>query len=289
MTVGASILIPTRQPGPQIETVLDSIFEQRAACAFEVVIVDSGSSADDLERMRRFPVRLEEIKPFEFGHGRTRNLLGQLARGEVLLYLSQDAQPASPDWLATLVRAVEQPNVAGAYARQIPRPDADPFIRYFLEVTYGPRAARRRLNNSRQLRLADIFFSNVSSALRRDVWTRIPFRDDAVMSEDQYWAHDALCAGYEVVYEPTAQVFHSHNYSLRSLYARNWLSGASLRGLIADTRSAVLRRGLAYVAAEALWLARRGYGAALPYLLIYEATRSFGFACGAAGVLAPRR
>ncbi|MBV9547563.1 MAG: glycosyltransferase [Chloroflexi bacterium] len=280
-------MIPTLNPGRQIEDVLSAIYEQRGGAAFEVVIVDSGSCSDDLARMRRFPAQLHQIRPSEFRHGRTRNLLGQLSRGEALLYLSQDARPASPDWMATLLHALAAPNVGGVYARQVPHADADPFIRYFLDVTYGPRATRRRLRCADRVHIDDIFFSNVSSALRREVWTQVPFRDDVLMSEDQYWAYDALRAGYEVVYEPAAQVLHSHNYSLRSLYARNWLSGASLRGLITDSRPAVLRRGLLYVLREAAWLIRAGVPEALPYMLAYEATRSAGFAFGSAGVFAP--
>ena len=63
------------------------------------------------------------------------------------------------------------------------------------------------------------------------------------MSEDQYWAYDVLRAGFEVAYHPAAQVFHSHNYSLGALFNRNWQSGASLRGLMADHPLAIGRRG----------------------------------------------
>ncbi|MBI2756937.1 MAG: glycosyltransferase [Chloroflexi bacterium] len=278
----ASILLPTKNPGPGITSVLEAIFRQEAPVTFEVVIVDSGSCQADLERMRRFPVQLAQIPPAEFGHGRTRNLLGRRARGDVLVYLSQDAQPASPSWLATLVRPLGEPGVAGAYARQLPRPDADPMARFFLQEMYGCQPARRQAAPGQRLRLADMFFSNASSAVRRDVWQRFPFREDVVMSEDQYWAHDVLRAGYCVVYEPAAQVLHSHNYSLRSLFRRNRLSGASLRGLIADSAGAVAARGLRYVAREAAFLVRAGQPAWLAFLLPYEAAKALGFALGAA-------
>ena len=125
-----------------------------------------------------------------------------------------------------------------------------------------------------------MFFSNVGSAIRADVWRAFPFRDNVVMSEDQYWAHDVLRAGYELVYEPRAGVLHSHEYSLRTLFQRNRLSGASLRGLIADSGGGIAGRGLAYLAAEARFLTRRGALRWLPYMLLYEATRAAGFAAG---------
>ena len=234
--------------------------------------------------MRAFPPRLLTIPGREFGHGRTRNLLAREARGEVLLYLSQDAVPAGRHWLATLAATLVEPNVAGAYARQLPCPDAHPFSRFFLERTYGPKPARRSAPHTASVRIHDMFFSNVSSAIRREVWQRLPFRDDVIMSEDQYWAYDALRAGYDVVYQPAAAVYHSHDYSLPALFRRNRASGASLRGLIADTPRDIAGRGLAYIAAEAAYVLHTGQARWLPYLPLYEAAKALGFALGSAGV-----
>ena len=276
----ASVLIPTRNPGPQIEDVLGAIFGQQVDFEFEVIVVDSTSRDADVGRMRGFPLEFHQIAPSEFGHGRTRNLLASQARGEVLLYLSQDAQPVGGEWMSTLVRPLEDQKVAGSYAQQVPRPDADPLIRFFLARTYGNQPARRRIHNGASVRIDQIFFSNVSSAIRRDVWQRYPFRDDLIMSEDQYWAFDVLRAGYDVVYEPAARVFHSHNYSLRTLFRRNWDSGASLRGLIADSPAGIARRGLTYVLGQASYLVASGRPHWVPYMLIYEATKALGFSMG---------
>jgi rhamnosyltransferase len=278
----ASVLIPTYNPGPGIDRVLGAVFAQQPGdnFDFEVVIVDSSSSPADVERMRAFPVRFEQIPKAEFGHGRTRNVLAELARGDMLLYMSQDAVPASQHWMRTLVEPLAEPAVAGAYARQIPRPNADPLIRFFLARTYGPRSVRRRVVHTDAVSIEDIFFSNVSSAIRRDVWKRFPFREGVVMSEDQYWACDVLRAGYEVVYQPRAQVYHSHNYSLRALFRRNWQSGASLRGLIGDSPSDIGRRGLSYVGGQAQFLVRNGRAYWLPYMLVYEGIKALGFSLG---------
>jgi rhamnosyltransferase len=182
--------------------------------------------------------------------------------------------------MRTLVQPFDNPLVAGCYARQVPRANADPLIRFFLAQTYGPRPARRRVNPGEGVRIDQIFFSNVSSAIRRDVWARYPFRDDVIMSEDQYWAYDVLKAGHVVVYHPSAQVLHSHNYSLPTLFRRNWDSGASLRGLIADSPTTIARRGFSYVAGQAAYLVRNGRAQWLPYMFVYEITKALGFAMG---------
>jgi rhamnosyltransferase len=230
--------------------------------------------------MRRYPVRFWRIAAEDFGHGRTRNFLAGEARGAVLVLLSQDAEPASTEWLAALVAPLAEPTVAGVYGRQIPRADTDPLMRFTLAELYGPTPAVRSLRPGARARFDEVFFSNVNSAIRRDVWQRIPFREDVVMSEDAYWARDAMRAGYAVAYEPRARVYHAHRYSLRGAFHRHRLSGASLRGLIADTPASISLRGLTYLAREAAFLARHGHLAWLPYMLVYEAAKATGFALG---------
>jgi rhamnosyltransferase len=276
----ASVLIPTHNPGVAIRGVLESVFAQAAPFEFEVIIVDSSSRDTDVAVMRSFPVHFHQIGKDEFGHGRTRNLLAHLAQGDLLYYVSQDAEPANREWMRELAEPLTDSAAAGSYARQIPRPNADPLIRFFLASTYGACPVRRTQVHGETVRIDEIFFSNVSSAIRRDVWLRYPFREDVIMSEDQYWAYDVLRAGYEVVYQPSAVVRHSHNYSLRSLLQRNLQSGASLRGLIADSRGAIARRGLAYARGEAAYLTRSGRAHWLPYMLVYELTKALGFSIG---------
>ncbi len=54
-------------------------------------------------------------------------------QGDLVVLLVQDALPASEDWLVALTRPLrEDEGVAGAYARQVPRPDADAVTRYYL-------------------------------------------------------------------------------------------------------------------------------------------------------------
>src|SRR5205085_990958 len=140
-----SVLLPTRNPGPAIMSVLDAVFAQETDLNYEVLVVDSGSQPHDLTHIKSFPVQLTSIPPSSFGHGRTRNLLAQRARGDALLFLSQDAEPASPRWMDTLVAPLRDSSVAGAYARQIPRANADPLIRFFLKELYSAQPSRRGL------------------------------------------------------------------------------------------------------------------------------------------------
>src|SRR5579884_2360632 len=181
----ASIILLTRQAGPYLERLLPMLFSQVAPEPYEVIAVDSGSTDGTIEQFRRWPVRLQQIPPREFGFGRTKNQAAALARGRALVFLSQDALPVGPRWLATLVGNLEAPNVAGSYGRQLPWPHTAPPQWYFLETTYPPRRLVRRGSS---VASDGVAFSNANAAIRRDVWERFPFDESLLMSEDQDWA-----------------------------------------------------------------------------------------------------
>ena len=151
-----SVVIPVKDGGADLGRCLDAIGRQVVEHEVEVVIVDSGSRDGSAELARSRGARVHEIPASEFGHGRTRNLGAELARGEVLVFTSQDAFAADETWLATLVHSLAgTERVAGAYGRQLPHDDATPPERYFLDFLYGPEARRQRLEGGRARLRAD--------------------------------------------------------------------------------------------------------------------------------------
>ena len=94
------------------------------------------------------------------------------------------------------------------------------------------------------------------------------------------WAKQVLLAGHRLLYEPSAAVFHSHNYGLRDVFRRNFDSGAGLVGIAEDTFAAMV----IYEARHLVQCVRiLLYGADLlwiPYLFAYEATRATAFVVG---------
>jgi len=101
-----SIFIPTKNAGPKFQKTLENIFLQLYK-NFEVIILDSGSTDKTLSIIKKFKTHLYKIKPNEFGHGKTRNLALKLARGEYIVYLSQDALPANQFWLSNLIKSLK--------------------------------------------------------------------------------------------------------------------------------------------------------------------------------------
>src|SRR5829696_8570533 len=131
----ASVIIPTKNPGPMFRDVLASVRNQVTDWPFEVIIVDSGSTDGTADFIREHrDVTLIEINPKDFGHGRTRNLAIEKARGTFCALLTHDALPADRNWLANLVAAIEQDEeIAGAFGPHLAYPEHGAFTKRDLE------------------------------------------------------------------------------------------------------------------------------------------------------------
>lgn len=284
-----SIVILTKNGDPLFKEVLAGLFACEGISEAEVLIIDSGSSDNTLDYATEYPqIRVHKIPPSEFGHGKTRNLGARLTTGEIIIYLVQDATPATPDFLKCLTAPVADEDFAAAFGRQLPRPATNKIEKIFLEHTYPARREVRASLDKQELGIKSIFFSNVCSAIRRDVWERIPFDESLIMSEDQLWAKQVLLAGHRILYEPSAMVLHSHNYGLKDVFKRNFDSGVSLTGITHDTFSGMASYELRYLASSLRKLVRSGGWWWIPYLFANEATRATAFAAGQRAHLLPR-
>ena len=280
-----SVVIPVKNGGDGLRRCLAAIHGQRTSADVEVVVVDSGSGDGSLEVARAAGARILEVAPESFSHGASRNLGAREARGDVLVFLSQDAIPVDADWLERLLAPLAEPRVGGVYGRQLPNHDATPPESYFLNFLYGAQPRRQAAGSEAELSMATTLFSNVNSALPRSLWERVPFAEDIVMSEDQEWSRRVLLEGYVIAYEPAAAVRHSHNYTLRAAFRRFFDSGASSsRAYMAGRRHSgqVLRsEAVRYGAGEMNWLWRTGQRRWIPYAVLYESTKMAGLVAGA--------
>ena len=282
-----SIVILTKNEATNVGLCLDSIFAQEYQGEFEVLVIDSGSEDGTLEIVRGYPVTLVEIPREEFSHGGTRNLGASLGQGQYIVYITADAFAADAYWLRNLTARLDRPEVAGVYGRQIPKEDASPVERFMLGYLYGPQKRVQAWEEGEVVDIDLTWFSDVNSVVRKSVWQDYNFAEDLIMSEDQEWAKRVLLGGHLIVYEPEAAVFHSHNYSLGRLFRRNFDSAHSLRRITEDHVSNIIGHGLRYIAEEMVFLTCEGLWYMIPYALLYETCRAFGFLAGRYGHLLP--
>jgi glycosyltransferase involved in cell wall biosynthesis len=235
-----SIVVPTRNGAATLPALIDAIARQRVDFPFELVVVDSSSTDGSVGLLRDRADRFISIAPASFDHGATRNLAIANSRGELIVLIVQDAQPASDDWLTALTMPLRADStLAGVCARQEARPDASRLTRRRLERWLAASSAPRIMALSGQPefealtpieRLARCAFDNVCSCIRRSVWAAHPFPPTPI-AEDLEWAREVMLAGHRLAYVPSAVVIHSHERSLRYEFTRTRLLHRRLKEL----------------------------------------------------------
>jgi rhamnosyltransferase len=244
-----SILLLTKNDAHNVSSCLNAIYSQNGIDPFEVIAIDSGSTDGTLDVLRRFPIELRQIPPETFHHARTRNLAAGYAKGEILVFLSQDAIPASSKWLRTLLSNFDDAQVGAVYGRQLPKQGASVERQDALNTLYGAQKIVKDPRARNDFGYLFYHFSNVNSALRRSIWRSAQFPENLKVFEDLGIAKRVLDAGWKIVYESEAAVFHSHQHSTVELFKRYFDIGYSLKLLgiwdAPGTRQSMLRDALA--------------------------------------------
>lgn len=249
-SLDATVIIPTLNGERYLERLLGMLERQEFDGTVEVLVIDSGSTDRTRAIVRAHPlVRLHEIPNSEFGHGKTRNLAARLARGRFLAFLTQDAIPLTPHWLASITAPLEASgaDAVAVLGRQEPRPDCFPLQKYEIQTVFDRFGAEPVLYARGETEPTDAemdllaFYSDVNSATRRDfLLDVIPYRD-LRYSEDLAFARDLIEAGYRRAYAPEGSVEHSNDLTLREYGKRMFDETLSMRRL--DESAAVFGLG----------------------------------------------
>ncbi|HEY6761436.1 MAG TPA: glycosyltransferase [Baekduia sp.] len=258
-----SIVIPVKDGARYLAELLSAVLAQAADApgGLEVLVVDSGSTDDSVLIARDAGVRVLEIDPATFGHGRTRNLGAESTGGDVIAFLTQDATPV-PGWLAALLAGFDLAEDVGAvYGPHRARPDTSPMIARELDAFFASHAGPEG-GPALQREGDDAYLSNVNAAYRRDCWEAIRF-PDVPYSEDQGFARAMLAAGWAKAYMPSAAVLHAHDYPPVQFARRYFDEYRGLRQTIGHVERLGLRSGYrdvrSLVAHDRAWMREAGY------------------------------
>src|SRR5580765_960266 len=135
------IIIPTRNAGPMLDDVLSAIAGQSGRFEPEIVAIDSGSTDGTVDRLKRSGATVLDVQPGEFNHGQTRNDALKAVDGDFAILLVQDAIPASRTWLSALLQPLlDDPSVAGTFARQVPNARASRVTAHYLAQWIAARS-----------------------------------------------------------------------------------------------------------------------------------------------------
>lgn len=217
------ILIPTYKPGPEFAMLLRRLACQRYP-VHQVMIVNTEKEYWNPAFEKEYPgCRVIHIRREEFNHGGTRRRMAELSGADLFICMTQDALPADENLVGNLAEAFKDPRVKAAYARQLPREDCSLLERCARQFNYPAEDRIKTREDLETLGIKTFFCSDVCAAYDKKTYCELGgFPEKVNFNEDMIYASKVIQAGYAVAYVSRARVIHSHNYSGRQQFHRNF-------------------------------------------------------------------
>ena len=164
----------------------------------------------------------------EFDHGKTRNKGASKSDADVFVFMTQDAIPKDEMLIEKLTAPLADSKIACSYARQLPAADATVTERLTRDFNYPAKAFIKTKKDLEKLGIKTYFCSNVCCAYNAGIFREMKgFVNRTIFNEDMIYAAKAIENGYGIAYAADACVVHSHNYSGKQQFHRNFDLGVS--------------------------------------------------------------
>lgn len=224
-----SLVILTLDAGEEIGNLLKRLLAQTVV-PNEILVVDSASTDNTVSIAKEYPgVRVLSIERKDFNHGLTRDMALREATGDIVCFMTQDAVPANDKFVENLIAPIlSDGEIAISSGRQLPKADARRFEQLVRAFNYTDVSYVRSKADVSKLGIKTYFATDVCAAYRRSQYLELGGFGKTNMSEDMLMAAKAINAGYKVAYAANAEVYHSHNLTLKEQYRRNYAIGVFL-------------------------------------------------------------
>ena len=290
------VVIPTYKPGKKFSRLLKMLQRQTWPVG-KIIVMNTEKSfwnEHGFEGIKNLEVH--HLTKEEFDHGETRNRGMRFSRADIVVFMTDDAVPADEHLIEALVKAFKQRGPQGeavimAYARQLPDKDCPLAERYTRSFNYPEESCVKTRADLEQMGIKTFFASNVCCAYDREkFWFQGGFIRKTIFNEDMIFAGKAILEDdYAVAYVASARVIHSHNYTCRQQFKRNFdlaVSQADHPELFGCVRSE--SEGIRLVKSTARFLIRRGKPWLVPGLVVKSGFKFLGYRAGKCYRLLPK-
>ncbi|QIP12032.1 glycosyltransferase [Spirosoma aureum] len=277
-----SVVIPTFNAAQYLPKLLLALSTQ--TIQYELIILDSESTDDTCLLLSKAAIPFITVPKSSFNHGTTRNLGVELSKYEIVVFLTQDALPASDTTLEALVKGLQNDaNSAMAYGRQLPYPETDIFGRFARYINYPEQSLVKSKSMIPQLGIKTCSCSNSFAVYKKTLLKQIGgFPKNTILGEDVTVAARFILDGYSLVYCAEAQVYHSHTYSIPEEFRRYFDIGVfhqQQREILKAFRKAEAE-GFRYVLDESNYLIQMNKKRLLPMQYVRTVAKLVGYRAG---------
>ena len=227
------IIIPAYKPDEKFRKLIEML-EKQTVCVNKIIVINTEEKYMDafcagtrfLSEHKNLSVH--HISRKEFDHGKSRNLGAKKSEADILVFMTQDAVPANEFLLERLIAPLKDENVACSYARQLPKADSTMTEKLTREFNYPAEGKVKSKEDLQKLGIKTYFCSNVCCAYNAKIFKDCKgFINHTIFNEDMIYAAKVIGNGYRIAYAADAEVIHSHNYSARQQFHRNFDLGVS--------------------------------------------------------------
>lgn len=222
------IIIPAYKPGNEFQELLKRLMNQTIK-PNQVYILQTIEDGEKLMKSEDEKIKIYPIQKKDFDHGQTRAFGAKQSSADYIMFMTQDAMPADEHLLEELIKGFsDYENVGIVYGRQLARADADIAEQIARNQSYP---AQSRLKTKADLEILGIktyFCSDVCAVYDRSIYTELGgFVYPTIFNEDMIMASKVIQSGRSVYYAAEAKVIHSHSYTCKQQFVRNFDLGVS--------------------------------------------------------------
>ncbi len=287
-----SVIIPTLNGGESLRELLAGLSIQ-TVLPDEILVIDSQSNDNTVEVAKIYGAQVLPIERASFDHGTTRSMAARVAKGDILVYFTQDVVPAHRRLLELLISPLlGSDSVAVSYGRQLPAFDADEISAHLRQFNYRDTSCLRTFEDRELLGLETVFISNSCAAYRKQKLAEVNyFKNGLIFGEDTCAAGRLLEKKYKIAYAADALVYHSHNYEWHEEFCRYFDIGVfhTDEAWLLKTYGGAADRGRQYVRSGIAHLYRLGFYGLIGDFVVRVALKFIGYHLGRHYKILPAR
>lgn len=219
------IICPLYNAENYIINLNNSLIKQKNVDIDKITYILTESTDNTEKLLKENNLNYQKIKKEEFSHSTTREKAALESYADILVFITHDIKPKNDLWLYNLTKDIENGKVEACYSKQIG--EYNNIEKYTRECNYPTESKIVSKDDIKELGLKIFFFSDASSAIKREIFVELNGYDNKVLptNEDMYIAHKLITNGYKIKYCADSEIFHSHNFTLKQLYKRYYDTG----------------------------------------------------------------
>lgn len=276
------LIIPTYKPDDKFDQLMERLQKQTIKPDHIFVINTDEKYLDSSKYENIGNLKIIHIDKEDFDHGGTRNYGATLSNADIILFMTQDAVPADKHLLERILEPFEREQIAVTYARQMANKEAGVIEQYTRVFNYPETDNIKSMKDLDTLGIKTYFCSNVCAAYKRDIYNELGgFVTRTIFNEDMIMASKVIGAGYSIGYASKAKVIHSHKYTYRQQFTRNFdlaVSQRQYKEIFENIKSET--EGIRLVKKTVKYLIRKKKILLLPDLIFQSGFKYLGYKFG---------